>query len=487
MTDATPGPNSLVQLRYGREPHWIPSRFNARAVGEDGRLILWNTFSGAISAFRARDCDAVLKLLSPKGTNDVNGRLGEYLRLRGFLVRDEANELERFRYAYARGQWRSDILELTLMASEDCNFRCVYCYEKFKQGTMRPEVREGIRRFVLARVPQLKHLKIAWFGGEPLFGWEAVEELAPFFHDVARRHGVAHVQTMTTNGYLLDDERADALLAWGCRSYQITIDGLPAEHDCKRISRDGGPTYNVILRNLRSLQRREDDFLVVIRVNIDRKNAPQLGAFLEALGQDFGSDARFIIRLRTVGRWGGPHDADLDICGRSEGRQITHELQDVALQAGLRVESRVRYHATLGSQVCYAARPYHFVVGATGKLMKCTLALDDMEENVVGRVRRNGMWEVLDERMMHWVNPFFESDATCKRCHLLPVCQGAACPLVRIQTGHRSCCNTRSDLKHELRLLLRKPQQPHPGGRPCQSAGNSPGASGKFTTTPQGG
>lgn len=481
MTNATVVPKTLVQLSYRREARWIPSRFNARAVGEGGRLIIWNTLTGAVSAFRSEDHDAVLELLSPRGTTDTDGRLSEYLRRRGYLVRDDVNELERFRYAYARGQWRSDILELTLMASEDCNFRCIYCYEKFKHGTMRPDVREGIMRFVLTRVPQLKHLKVAWFGGEPLFGWEAVEELAPFFKDVSDRHGIAHAQTITTNGYLLDDDRAGALLAWGCRSFQITLDGLPPEHDCKRMRRDGGPTYDIILRNLRSLQRRDDNFLVVVRVNIDPKNAPRLPAFLETLGQDFGGDPRFLMRLRTVGRWGGEHDAELDICGRREGRQITHELQDAALGAGLRVESRVRYHAAPGSQACYAARPYHFIVGATGKLMKCTVALDDMEGNVVGRVHPNGDWEVLDDRLLRWVNPFFESDATCKQCHLLPVCQGAACPLVRLQTGQRSCCSTRSDLKHELRLAL---LQPDSARRASGSALAGAGASRVSTAQP---
>lgn len=113
--------------------------------------------------------------------------------------------------------------------------------------------------------------------------------------------------------------------------------------------------------------------------------------------------------------------------------------------------------------------------------MKCTVALDDMEGNVVGRVHPNGDWEVLDDRLLRWVNPFFESDATCKQCHLLPVCQGAACPLVRLQTGQRSCCSTRSDLKHELRLAL---LQPDSARRASGSALAGAGASRVSTAQP---
>lgn len=466
MSSPAPAKRSLVQLGYRRAAKRVPSRFNARALGEDGRLVLWNTFTGAVSAFRAEDRDAVAALLSPEGTTDVSGRLAEHLDRRGFLVPDDVDELNRFRYAYARGQWRSDTLELTLLASEDCNFRCVYCYEKFEHATMRPEVREGIKRFVARRAPQLSHLRVAWFGGEPLYGWEAVADLAPFFRDLTGQHGIAYAQDMTTNGYLLDDRRADALLAWGCRSFQVTLDGIAADHDCRRVGRDGTPTYEVILRNLLSLQRRQEPFLVVIRVNFDRENAPRLDALLEELSRAFRSDPRFLLRFRPVGKWGGARDAELHTCGLDEGRRITHDLQAAALDAGLRVEGGVQDHAAMGSQVCYAARPYHFVVGATGTLMKCTVALDGLEDNIVGRVHADGEWEILDERMLRWVNPFFESDATCRRCHLLPSCQGAACPLHRIQTGERSCCGSRSNLKHELRLALRQPRAaiPSPQG-----------------------
>ena len=31
---------------------------------------------------------------------------------------------------------------------------------------------------------------MSWFGGEPLYGWEAVEDLAPFFMEMADEHEV---------------------------------------------------------------------------------------------------------------------------------------------------------------------------------------------------------------------------------------------------------------------------------------------------------
>lgn len=460
---AAPAP--LLQLAYRPRQRWVPSRYTSRTVGEDGRLILWNTLSGAISAFKERDRAAVLERLSPQGIEAPLDRMGEYLTRRGFLVREQTNELDQFRYRYAQEHWRSDKLQLILLASEDCNFRCVYCYEKFRNGTMAPSVRAGIMNMVRHRAPRLSELSVGWFGGEPLYGWEAVEELSPFFRRVADEHGLVHAQNMTTNGYLLTEERATRLLEWGCRSYQITIDGLAEEHDCKRKGRDGSPTHAVILENLRSLKARDEHFNVAIRVNFDQENVPRLGAFLEVLSEDFAGDPRFKMRFRAVGKWGGENDDTLATCGLGEKRQVLRNLRGLTDAANLRQEGGIRDAAKFGNEVCYAARPYNFIVSATGKLMKCTVVLDDLPENVVGQIHADGTMDLSDERMGKWVNPHFEHDTMCQKCHVLPTCQGSNCPLSRVTDNTRTCCTVKSELKYEMRYTLEHAGRPAPAPR----------------------
>lgn len=459
-----------VQISKPAVQRWKPSRFNARASTSDGRLILWNTLSGCVSVFHARHVDDVVERITPNTTCAHDDALRRYLVRQGFLVEADKDEIAKFRYLYGQEQWRQDTLELTLLASEDCNFRCVYCYEKFKHGTMAPWVRRGVRALVMKRAPRLERLSISWFGGEPLYGWEAVEEIAPFCKAIADEHGMRHSQNMTTNAYLLTEERATRLLEWGVRSYQITIDGLPAEHDCKRVGRDGSPTYHVIMDNLRSLrERRDEEFRVAIRVNFDKKNLPQLGRFIEILSEDFAGDRRFQLRFRAVGMWGGDGDHLLETCGISEQREANRNLVDIALRNDLRVETGMRHTATFGSQVCYAARPYHFIVGATGKLMKCTVALDEMEENVVGRIDRDGELELNEEYMGMWTGPHYEQDPLCQKCYVLPVCQGAMCPLTRIRNGYRTCCSIKGTLKEELRRTV-EVETLHPFQRPDAAA-----------------
>jgi uncharacterized protein len=444
---------ALIQLAYVPAQRWVPSRYTSRALGEDGRLMLWNTLSGAISAFGPRERERVLERLDAGGVVEPLDKTSEYLRKRGFLVRQQTNELDQFRYRYNQEQWRGDRMQLILLASEDCNFRCVYCYEKFRNGTMTPEVRQGIKAMVTNRAPRLSELGIAWFGGEPLYGWDAVEDLSPFVKRTADEHGLVHAQTMTTNGYLLTEERATKLLSWGCRSYQVTIDGLADEHDCKRVGRDGSSTHAVILENLRSLKGRKDNFAVTIRVNFDQQNVPRLGAFLEDLSEDFGGDDRFKLRFRAVGKWGGDNDDSLETCGVGEKRQVLRSLRSKAGEQGIKAEGGIRA-AGFGQEVCYAARPYNFIVSATGKLMKCTIVLDELPENVVGQLHPDGTIELDSERMAKWVNPHWEHDGMCQKCHILPTCQGANCPLSRVTDNTRTCSGIKSELKYEMRYTL---------------------------------
>lgn len=193
--------------------HWVPSRFNVRATVDDGRLIMWNTLSRAISAFKADQVPDVLPLLKAAGVESTKDGLAGYLIERGFLVRRGTDEYRKFLLAFGQNHYRTDRLELFVLSSEDCNFRCTYCYEDFARGTMLPGVRQGIKRLVEQRISRLSVLDVRWFGGEPLYGWAAVEELAPFFSEIAEQHKVTYRNHMTTNGYLLTPEVVDKLFA----------------------------------------------------------------------------------------------------------------------------------------------------------------------------------------------------------------------------------------------------------------------------------
>jgi uncharacterized protein len=417
----------------------VPSRFNARTTSDEGRLIVWNTFTGTMTAFEPAQTPLVEELLSKQEgfSAPVQGMV-EYLRKRGLIVARGTNERHRLQYVFGQQHYRTDLLSLILMTSEDCNFRCVYCYEDFERGTMTPETREGIKALVRKRAPQLKALTISYFGGEPLYGMEAVEDLAPFFQEIVEEYGLRYGTSMTTNGYLLTPEMADRLLGWDIRDFQITLDGPAEQHDVKRVGRDGCGTWHTIVDNLRALRERPDKFSVTIRVNYDKENAPTLPDFVKLIGLEFGRDPRFHIAFHAVGQWGGENDGNLAVCGLDEEKTVRKEMDRTAIDEGFEVRGLQSMNKP-GTGVCYAGRPYNFLVGADGRLMKCTVVLDTKDYNIVGRILPDGELELDVDKLALWTEPAFENDSGCGKCYMVPVCQGMNCPAVRIATGQRSC------------------------------------------------
>lgn len=448
LTPCAPEPPPAAGTALER---WVPSRYTIRATTNDDRLILWNTFTGSMSVIPVAQAAQVKEMLRRPGIEGRREGLLAYLADRGYLVREGVNEYRRVQYEIGRQQYRTDILQLILLSSEDCNFRCQYCYESFARGTMQPWVRTAIKRLIEKRLSSLQHLRVTWFGGEPLYGFEAIQDLGPFFTEMAAKASIGYSSDMTTNAYLLTPEVADQLLAWKVNDYQVTIDGPQEFHDCSRPTRDGQGTFATIFENIRALHRRRDSFRVTLRVNFDRNNHPHLGSFFDLVERELRDDSRFVLRFRAVGRWGGANDEALEVCGRDEGPRIQRELEDEARRRGLNAEGGLKEINRIGSEVCYAARPYNFIVGAGGKLMKCTIALDEKDYNVVGRISEAGDLELDADKMALWTEPAFENDTKCKKCVVLPLCQGTHCPLVRIEDNQSPCTSVRRTAKAAMR------------------------------------
>lgn len=446
------GAPKLVQMSVPERQVWVPSRFNSRTRHPDGRLILWNTYTGAISVFKPKQIEAVESLLTRKGhetaEKEPTGML-KYLAARGFVVRKEVDEFRKFRLAHGRDHYRTDRLELILLASEDCNFRCTYCYEEFPRGTMRPEIREGVKALLRKRGPGLKTATVEWFGGDPLYGFEAVADLAPYIQEYCRENKISVMSHMTTNGFLLTPDIAAQLLSWDIRAFQITLDGPPEVHDRRRKGRDGSGTFHTILANLKAMRDMDEEFHVTLRMNYDRDNLPHLEPLLELLREELGADPRFRMYFFAVEKWGGANNNNPSICGIREADDAYWELMDAARGRGMNVGIGVREH-NFGSGACYAARPYNFIIGASGKVMKCTIALDTEDANVVGQLSPEGHIEIDANKLSLWTEPIFEDDKVCRSCHVLPLCKGMFCPLERMHSGERECMPVKRRLHREL-------------------------------------
>lgn len=109
-------------------------------------------------------------------------------------------------------------VEVQLVVTRRCNLSCGYCSEYDHHSK---EVPYEVLAQRIDAIHRLRAANIALLGGEPL--------LHTRIDDVIR-HAAKHAQvSMTTNGFLIDDDMVERLAAAGLANLQLSIDGLNAD------------------------------------------------------------------------------------------------------------------------------------------------------------------------------------------------------------------------------------------------------------------
>ena len=250
----------------------------------EGRALLVNGLYGAVDVV---DSETAGKL--EKGDPDsLPLAMRERLALRGHVTRKTPEE----ELADARLLGRvwnrltgQVCISPVILPTYDCNFRCPYCFERHRltRGQewlgqeMKPEMVDAV--FAALRKQRDMGRRIdgcSLYGGEPFLreNRETVRNICE--HAKAMGLGISGV----TNGYDLD-AFIDLLEEFGVTQLQITVDGVGAQNDCRRMHRDGIPTYDRILRN--AALALEHGIDVNLRVNVNGENIGGIRALIDDL------------------------------------------------------------------------------------------------------------------------------------------------------------------------------------------------------------
>ncbi|MFD5888698.1 radical SAM protein [Streptomyces sp. NPDC060334] len=309
----------------------------------------------------------------------------------------------------------NEILHLIVLPTEQCNFRCVYCYEDFSVGTMKAPVIMGVKRLLERRIPTLRQLHIGWFGGEPLLGLRVIEEISESVQLLAQKYpGLTYTSEATTNAYKLDSPTAQRLYELDVRHYQVTLDGPEEFHDQVRVRRNGEGSFERVWGNLLGLRSGSLDITVCLRVHVTPANLAVMPEFLNRISQNFLDDPRFTVLIKAVGHWGGPNDGTFDILESAEKYQAIKVLEKQVSQEAVKGENAL-YRP---GGVCYASRPNSLVIRAAGDIGKCTVALSD-PANSIGRLLDDGTLELRDERVKPWFRGWNTVDSNVLGCPLV--------------------------------------------------------------------
>ncbi|MCB0196633.1 MAG: anaerobic sulfatase maturase [Anaerolineae bacterium] len=174
-----------------------------------------------------------------------------------------------------------------------CNLDCAYCFfldkEQLYPGSKFRMHDQMLEQYIrqLIESHQVDQVTVAWQGGEPtLMGLDFYRK-AMALEEKYRRPGMTFLNTMQTNGTLLNDE-------W-CEFFKehnfligLSIDGPRELHDIYRVDKGGKPTFDKVMRGLRLLQKHGVAYNLLTTVN--RVNADYPLEVYRFLRDEAGTD-----------------------------------------------------------------------------------------------------------------------------------------------------------------------------------------------------
>lgn len=436
------------------------SKYNCLQKSLDNSIILYNPLYKSIAKVNQSDDERITGLLSNEQVVCTDGSDEFINRLvnKGYLVPEKFDESLMVRRVISDTINRP-LLELCMITTQQCNFRCSYCFENVAdapKGTMSAEVQDAIVDYVKKHITQYSGLEVSWFGGEPLMAMPVIRRLSKLLIEVCAAYKKPYYATVTTNGYLLTRDVFEELLEYKVREYQITLDGGKELHDQQRFLANGEGSFDTILKNLVDIKQHcKGRFFVNIRTNFSQQMYEYLAGFLQLMDECFYPDSRFKLYFALVQDMGGSFLKEMkeQLVSNSEiflTKKVLELLPHKELYSPDWVMSRL-----MGGQMCGLAKKNCVVFENTGDVHKCSTYFQTLPDTRVGGLEDGKM--VIDPyRETMWLMQGDETDTLCKECFMKPVCINTGCP-VQFVGANRSkapICRWKEPEKEPWRELL---------------------------------
>ncbi|MFU2158619.1 radical SAM protein [Caldisericum sp. AR60] len=300
------------------------------------------------------------------------------LRKTFYIVSDDFDELSFVKYQTWKSKFKNDVFAITIAPTMDCNFKCFYCYQQdYKQPEyMSKETADKVISFIKQLINQNTKVSVAWYGGEPLLAIEVIEYLSKglktilFSEENKNKISSKFTSSLVTNGYLLN-EKNSKILSEECniKIVQVTIDGPREINDRRRPHKNGGPVYDIIVKNLKDNAHFFERILV--RINVDKTNEWFISDLLEELKSMPNNIHPYLAPLHT------DNVSNVTFSG------ICYDSKDF----GLEVENRPELVGLLkypqpNYGVCGATKENSFCVDPEGYLYKCWNEVGQKEKSI---------------------------------------------------------------------------------------------------------
>lgn len=369
----------------------------------------------------------------------------------GFAVPDDIDENLKIQFKINEMIY-SRVMELVIIPTTNCNFRCEYCYQDFPDKNMDEKVQNSIINYVRKNIRNFAGLRVNWYGGEPLLARKTINYLSSELISICRKMGKPYIASITTNGYLLTKDVFTEMISNNIVTYVITIDGIEEYHNKFRHLKNGDGTFKNIVDNLKYIKENAPKklFTILIRVNVTKSSLNyELKKLILFLEKEFGSDKRFEFLFYPVTDWGGAAVQQIknEICDSYE------DIFDFLISNKVKLNFGPYYkYLKLGS--CWAAKRYSYLIDPEGLIKKCTL-LVDREEHTIGRLKEDGKMEIDEYMLAKWILPERRKDNLCDTCKQKINCV-SFCPFIKnFSVSNFECEFKFFDAEKIIELLLK--------------------------------
>jgi len=346
-------------------------------------------------------------------------------------------------YITNQSSYQSEYLELVIAPTNDCNFRCFYCFEEGKKAeVMDAETIDALFKFIYQHT-EVKRLNITWYGGEPLLAFDVIKTILNRLKSDSKIQLEDH--TIVTNGYLFNKDVVEFFKTFPLNSIQITLDGNKERHDkirCVRHTKT--PTYDAILNNIDLITTELPNTHVNIRVNIEKKNAADYEQIKKMVATRWeGKNIRVypgILRIDNETKTA----LSCDSLSRAEAAELVYKTNN-------HIESL--YPKLQLRKICSATVSNSYIVDANEYLFKCWNDLTD-SKRAIGNIKtgelKNPSLLFRYLQASKWYNR-----EECKKCFFLPICGGGCAYYVlrnMFENGEYDIC----DCMHKSPDMLNK-------------------------------
>lgn len=420
------------------------SVWNDKIDISENRVVIFNTiFRNAV----------LLDVAEIKAPSEMDVSVSNTLFRLGILVPSNKDEKADWEKQYDNAKKDLSYLDLTILLTEDCQMRCVYCFEGTKKkNKITTSTLNDILSFLEDRSQECRILRVTWFGGEPLLAYDKLKEMSVAFIMFCRKHEIKYRADITTNGFALSKKRCNELInCLEVRRYIITVDGPENIHEQRRPLASMKPSFNVIWRNIEMLV--DMGASVTMRMTIDKGNVEYIPALLDKIADSRLNGHIGLAFCRTIDYNYTPGNISELLYSDKEFADVEWQLIQYAHKLGL-----WRYDFPYAAPQGGCLRKGDIVIGTNGEIYKCLDTVGNTQW-ITGYIGEND-WD--ENHRPAWYDVWrgwspLNAD-TCSNCVLVPLCNGG-CPHNALFADKRhgtfcSCPDWKANYRRQIKSLV---------------------------------